>query len=79
MSFAMARLKCHSWWRDHSEAELRASLRKGGKNHQHIVAGGAWRRHLDMWIAQRDGDTARLQELEAEQERSLNEILGRRR
>ena len=70
MSFAMARLKG-----DQSEyggeEKLRSSLLEGGKNHEYIVEGGAWRRHRDMWLAERDGDTVRLQELESEQERDL--------
>ena len=49
-------------------------LREGGKNHGRIIEGGAWRLHRDMWIAERDGDTARLSELEAEQERLMSEI-----
>ena len=90
VSFAMACLKgsnfvsydnqdkrTHRFRRRQSEVELRASLRKGGKNHKHIVAGGAWRRRHDIWIARRDGDIARLKQLEAEQERDLNQIAGR--
>jgi hypothetical protein len=88
MSFAMARLKGNNFENYNnldprlqrgstSEKELRASLLKGGKNHRFIIKGGAWRRHRDMWVAKRDGDTARLKELEAEQERRMNEIAER--
>jgi len=73
MSFAMARLKGDQFEYG-GEEKLRSSLLEGGKNHEHIVEGGAWRRHRDMWLAKRDGDTARLKELEAEQERDLNQI-----
>ena len=82
MSWAMARLKADElenydnqdrrtrrWTNGASEDELYASLLEGGKNHDCIIEGGPWRRHRDMWIAERDGDTARLQELQAEQDR----------
>jgi hypothetical protein len=82
MSWAMARLKGDNLSnydnqdprnlvvRAKSEDELRTSLLKGGYHHKYIVKGGAWRRHRDMWLAERNGDTAWLKELEAEQERS---------
>jgi hypothetical protein len=89
MSFAMARLKGDNLENydnqdprvagGTSEEELRASLLKGGKYHKYIVKGGAWRRHRDMWIAERDVDTARLKELEAEQEREMDQLAGRYR
>jgi hypothetical protein len=89
MSFAMARLKGDSLKNyDNqdprvvnraSEEELRASLLKGGSHHKYIVKGGSWQRHREMWIARRDGDTARLKELEAEQERDLNQLAERLR
>jgi hypothetical protein len=42
-----------------------------------ITKGGAWRQHRDMWIAERDGDTARLKGLEAEQERGMDQLAAR--
>jgi hypothetical protein len=89
LSFAMARLKGDgivpyagnadariAAWRKIGEAELRASLLPGGKHHSLVVEGGAWRRQRDMWIAKRDGDTARLRELEAIQAGALDRIGG---
>jgi len=73
MSFAMARLKGNQF-EYATEEELRSSLLEGGKHHEHIVKGGVWWRHRDMWIAERDGDTARLKELEAEQEHDMRQI-----
>jgi hypothetical protein len=66
LSFAMARLKGDPFEIHLSEEELRASLGKGGRHHKYIVKGGSWWRHREMWIARRDGDTARLKELEIE-------------
>jgi hypothetical protein len=87
MSWAMARLKADQflnydnqdrrtrrWTNGASEDGLYASLLEGGKHHHCIVEGGAWRLHRDMWIAERDGDTARVQELQAEQDRINAEI-----
>jgi hypothetical protein len=74
MSWAMARLK-GDYIYIYDEEFFRASLLPGGENHRYIVEGGAWRRHRDMWIARRDGDTAALKRLEAEQEQSMTAIL----
>lgn len=60
-----------------TEEEMRASLRPGGKHHHLVVEGGAWRRHLDMWIAKRDGDTAALERLNAEQDESMAQLADR--
>ena len=73
MSYAMARTPPRWWtkaagkgmeWRiknqDSTEAELRARLREEGPDHKHIVPGVAWWRHVQMHIAERDGDVSRL-------------------
>ena len=65
------------WVYIYNEDWFRASLLPGGKHHEHIVEGGAWRRHRDMWLARRDGDTVALERLDAEQKQSTNEILPR--
>lgn len=73
-SWAMARMKGDQFEAPyHTEEEMRASLRPGGYHHRHIVEGGAWRRHRDIWIAERDGDTAALERLNAEQKRNMDE------
>ena len=74
LSWAMARLK-GDYIYTYDEEFFRASLLPGGQHHHHIVEGGAWRRHRDIWIAERDGDTATLKRLQAEQEQSTAEIL----
>ena len=57
-------------WHRSSEAELRAELAEGGRNHKHVVPGGVWWKHTRWAIAEvearRDGDTNRLEEIEAE-------------
>ena len=57
-------------WPRSSEAELRAELAEGGKNHKHVVPGGVWWKHTQWAIAEmeakRVGDTKRLEEIEAE-------------
>ena len=80
MSYAMARLKndfCSVYRPDHvralrydpfenSEADLRAELAPGGRQHRLIVPGGVWFQHVALAIAKRDGDTAAVAALEAE-------------
>ena len=76
-SYAMARQKndeLEGYRKHHSEADLRAWLEPGGKHHHLVVEGGAWWRHWQMEVAKRDGDSARLAELEAEQDRSVKEL-----
>ena len=51
------------WIKD--EAELRASLREGGKNYEYVIEGGAWWNHTQEAIAERDGDHERAAELRA--------------
>jgi hypothetical protein len=73
LSYAMARLKgdIFDFKRWQSEAELRAEIAEGGRDYQHVIPGGSWVRHTEMAIAKRDGDTAALERLEAEQERAM--------
>ena len=51
---------------------MRAELAEGGRNHKHVVPGGVWWKHTRWAIAEvearRDGDTKRLEEIEAERE-----------
>jgi hypothetical protein len=50
----------HDWRRDWkpkyrtTERNLRASLAPNGKQHKYIVPGGAWHRHVQEWIIERD-------------------------
>jgi len=57
--------------RDSDEAQLRARLGKTGPDHGCIVPGGAWWRHVQMHIAERDDNVERLAQLKAEKERNL--------
>jgi hypothetical protein len=77
LSWAMSRLKGDFFCADDPEEQLRASLQPGGKKHKYIAEGGAWRRHRDHWIARRDGDTAALERLDAEQEQCMAEMAVR--
>ena len=62
--------------RSATEAKLRARLNEDGPNYEYIVPGGAWWRHVQIHIAERDGDVERVAQLKAEQEQSLAELLG---
>jgi hypothetical protein len=57
-------------WKRYSEAELRAELAEGGRNHKYVVPGGVWWKQTQRAIAEmeakRVGDTKRLEEIEAE-------------
>ena len=74
LSYAMGRLKGDIFflrrWR--SEAELRAEIAAGGSHHSYVIPGGAWLRHTEMAIAERDGDHEKLARLQAEQD----ELMG---
>lgn len=82
MSYAMARLKVeglyepgdtrYAWKK--TEADMRAQLAEGGRKHRLIVKGGAWRRHVEGWIAERDGDHETVARLEAESARILQAL-----
>jgi hypothetical protein len=77
LSWAMARMKGDGVINYGDEEDMRAALMPGGREHRHIVEGGAWRRHRDQWIAERDGDTAALERLNAEQEQDVAGIIPR--
>ena len=57
-------------WHRSNEAELRAELSEGGRDHKYVVPGGAWWKHTQWAVAEmearRVGDTKRLEEIEAE-------------
>jgi hypothetical protein len=67
-SYGLARLKATNS-AGASDAELRARLREGGVCHEFVVPGGDWYRWVEMFKAERDGDTRRLQKLQMEEER----------
>ena len=55
-SYGLARRKCDS--RYLSDEQIRASLRRGGDHHEYVVEGGTWWRQVQLYIADRDGDTS---------------------
>jgi hypothetical protein len=66
-----------NWWRlkpgdKTEEHQLRAMLAPGGQNHKHVVSGGAYHRHVQEWITERDlrraGDKEKLAAFLADQE-----------
>jgi len=73
LSYAMARLKSISYRTNdkrrslrENEDDLRAKIAPGGSDHELIVRGGAWWRHVEERIAKRDGDTDKVARLKAE-------------
>ena len=73
LSYAMARLKSFSYRTNdkrrslrENEDDLRAKIAPGGSDHELIVRGGAWWRHVEERIAKRDGDTDKVARLKAE-------------
>lgn len=79
LSYAMARLKGDGLYKPNdprlcwsrSEDELRAKLLDGGDSQRLVVEGGHWWRHVQQWIAERDGDTETVSRMEAENDRLL--------
>lgn len=79
-SYTVARLKAdmfnyyrhkdaRSPWNNSSEADIVAMVEPGGKYHDMVREGGAWWRHVQLHIIERDGDTSpRAQQLKADQE-----------
>ncbi len=72
MSYGLARLKSDNGWLHRTEEELLEQLRPGGRDHDLIVPGGHWDRHVRAYMAERDGDQETAQKL-----RDENEIKGR--
>ncbi|MDX1072376.1 hypothetical protein GOL32_28285 [Sinorhizobium medicae] len=70
-AYALARLKGDWLHADDPEEELRARLAPGGKDHHLIADGGHWRRHWEIYLAERKGetDTPRYKALRKEQDR----------
>jgi hypothetical protein len=72
LSYAMARMKSDPMYRyrlpdlrhwfyrglEPTEADLRANLAPGGREHANVVEGGDWFEHVRHAVALRDGDTA---------------------
>jgi hypothetical protein len=74
MSYGMARLKTIGRYRSNdprsSWSNDEQALRRHLAERQHLVEpGGAWWEHVQMFLAERDGDADRLAELEAEARR----------
>lgn len=86
MSYAMARLKSGRFGsRYHGprpphyddETRLRKRLAPGGDFHESVIPGGVWWRHVELRIAERDGDTKKIAKLQAEHEAARAEIFAR--
>ena len=84
LSYAMARLKSSSSRANdkrrslrENEADLRAKIAPGGADHELVVPGGAWWRHVEERIAKRDGDTERVEHLKAEGAAELAAMMQR--
>jgi len=82
LSYAMARLKSSSYRTNdkhrslrESEADLRAKVAPGGSDHDLIVPGGAWWRHVEERIAKRDGDRDKVERLKAEGAAELDAMM----
>ncbi len=54
-----------------TEYHLRQRLAPGGRDHHDTQPGGAWHRHVQMHIAEREGDQETLERLSAEQDAAL--------
>ena len=67
-------------WPRSSEAELRAQLAEGGRDHKNVVPGGVWWKHTQSAIAEmeakRVGDTKRVEEIIAKREADLEAFLA---
>lgn len=58
-------------WLIETDDSIRASFDPGGENHEWVAEGGAWWRHVQLNIANRDNDTSeRIQKLRAEQDKA---------
>src|SRR6266404_4329265 len=73
LSYAMARLKSLSYRTNdkreslrEDEADLRAKIAPGGSDHELILPGGAWWRHVEERLAKRHGDMDKVERLKAE-------------
>jgi hypothetical protein len=87
MSYGMARLKSGFLYHyrgtdrrrhgfERTEQELRALLAEGGKEHRCVVPGGPWSRHVEMWKAERSGDTETVEKLRAESDRAKEALMA---
>ena len=87
MSYAMARLKADRFqryrsndpriYRSSDEDDLRRKL--NDERHCELTGqGGAWRRHVDIFLAERDGDVEKDACLEAENEAELAALFSGR-
>ena len=80
-SYAMFRMKADNFNRYRSndrrrdwtqdEAALRKELLNDEWHRQLMAPGGAWWRHVEMFIAERDGDNDKLDALQRDEERAL--------
>jgi hypothetical protein len=83
MAYAMARLKVSRferyrsndprYYRSEDEDDLRRTL--GNEQHRKLI-GGAWRRHVDIFVAELAGDVEKAARLNAENEADLARVLG---
>src|SRR5262249_53807548 len=59
-----------------TEQDLRKMIAPGGKQHKHVVEGGAWWRHTEMRRAQKRGDIETYNQLKEQGEAKLAAIFG---
>ena len=87
MGYALGRLKAdfatdyrrpNCPWAE-TEDQLIERLQPGGRNHDLVLPGGSWHRHVRMHIARRDGRTDELQRLEETQRATLRAQLEGRK
>ena len=92
MSYALGRLKADgsNHYRDRrtqrfvphwvrSEEQLREQLGPGGNRYHLVEPGGPWDQHVAIHIARRDGDAAKVEELQQDLNRGVATALARLR
>ena len=88
-SYALGRLKGDSLnhYRDRrsgvpkhwvkSEAGLLAMIEPGGEDHHRVAEGGAWDLHVQIYLAERDGDTKKAGTLQEDLDKCIQKSLAR--
>ena len=63
------------WERSVDRARLARQLSDDGDHYEYIVPGGIWWNYVELWKAERDGDTEKADVLRAEINRHLARLL----
>jgi hypothetical protein len=72
---AMGFKKGYSYqWKGESEAELRALIAEGGKEHKLVVEGGAWWLHTELAKAKARGDRKRTAQIQKHLDRNRGKL-----